>query len=131
MQACQCQWAAFKIAKLMWPFQMRCHPKGTWQVRMWNPGALQLLKGDEEASGYVRSETEPSDVQDQPAMAAGSVHAGHQSDDEDPHDGNQSINSGQRKESATCASVVQFLTEVTDSLEVRNAAILEGIQAKV
>ena len=35
------------------------------------------------------------------------------------------------KESATCEQVVRLLTDVTDSLEVRNSAIPEDIQANV
>ena len=66
-----------------------------------------ISKGDEEASGYYRLETEPSEVQDQPAIATGTFHAGHQSDGEAPQDGNQSTNSRQSKELATCEQVVK------------------------
>ena len=85
-------------------------------------------KGEEEAEGFLRSEAEPSEVQDQAALPAEADHDGHQSDDEEA-DGDQSTNSGQSKESATCQQVVKLLTDVTNSLEVRNAAIPEDIQA--
>ena len=116
MEACQCQRAALKMAKLMWPSQMRSPLKGTLHAGLdVESKCSAIIKVDKEASGYYRSEAEPSDVQDQPATAAGSAHAGHQSDEEDPHDGNQSINSCQSKESATCEKVIKLLTEVTDS----------------
>ena len=70
-------------------------------------------------------------MQDQSALTAEADHKGHQSDVDDPQDGDQSTNSGQSKESATCEQVVKLLTDVTDSLEVRNAAIPEDIQANV
>ena len=95
---------------------------------MLNPGALEPLEGDEEAEGFLRSETEPSKVQDQAALPAGAENDGHRSDDEEA-DGDQSTNSGQSKESATCQQVVTLLTDVTDSLEVRSAAIPADIQA--
>ena len=88
----------------------------------------RATKGDEEAEGFLRSETEPSEVQDQVDLPAGAEHDGHQSDDEEA-DGDQSTNRGQSKESATCQQVVKLFTDVTDSLEVRNAAFPADIQA--
>ena len=61
-----------------------------------------ISKREEEAEGFIRSETEPSEVQDQSALAAEADHDGHQADMEDPQDGYQSTNSGQSRESATC-----------------------------
>ena len=91
----------------------------------------RIIKGEEEAEGFYRSETEPSEVQDQPFFKAEAVHDGHQSDEEDPQDGNQSINSDQRRKAASRENVVKLLTEVIDSCFVRNTAIPEHIKADV
>ena len=57
--------------------------------------------------------------------------AGNQSDEEDPQDGNQSINSGHSRESDSCEKVVRILAEVTDSCFAQNTAIPAHIQADV
>ena len=91
----------------------------------------RTTKGDEEASGFYRSDTEPSEVQDQPIMKAEEPPDGNQSDEEDPQDGNQSTNSGHSRESASCEKVVRILAEVTHSCFTRNTAIPAHIQADV
>ena len=88
-------------------------------------GAYQVLEG------FYRSETEPSEVQDQPIMKAEEPPDGNQSDEEDPQDGNQSTNSGHSRESASCEKVVRILAEVIHSCFARNTAIPAHIQADV
>ena len=85
----------------------------------------------EGASGLYRSDTEPSEVQDQLILKAEALLDGHQSDAQDPHDGNQSINSGHSRESVSCEKVIKVLTEVINSSFARNTALPEHIQADV
>ena len=75
----------------------------TWQR------CLPTTKGDEEAEGYLISEAEPSEVQDQVALPVEAEHDGHRVEDAGS-DGEQSTKSGHTQESAACQQVVNQLT---------------------
>ena len=68
-------------------------------------------------------------MQDQVALPAEAEHDGHR-DGDAGSDGEQSTNCGLTQESATCQQVVNQLTAVPESLEVRNAAFPADVQAE-
>ena len=74
MEVWECQLEARKMAKPMCLLLTPRPPVFSQCVQMWSP----VIKGEEEVEGFYRSETEPSEVQDQPTMKAEAVPDGHQ-----------------------------------------------------